>query len=307
MSTFNDLTYIIRQRGLKKFVVRLVSEINDDAVLTNAAAIAYAWMFALFPFFIFLLTLLPLLPDGVRAHVIELTGSFLRDQLTPDAANTILANVDQVMNQQRSGLLSFGLLLTLYFASGGMSTLMGALDVAYEVDRPRNFLTRRLIGIALTMFTAVCILIIAVVLPVGAAVKAWFDHAYPGRFNLPVTVLYVIVRYCIGLVALQLMLGVLYHYGTSHRTKLSFLSPGVLFAVFAWLLSGFAIRYYFSNYADYSKTYGTLAGVVVLLLVLYVNATVVLIGAEINSEVDLQSEEISSPYAGDDSASRPHP
>lgn len=306
MPRLSDLTFVVRRRGAVSFGRRLIKEINDDAVLTNAAAIAYAWMFALFPFLIFLLTLIPFLPETTRVMGMETIERVLNDQLTPAAASTITANISQVVNQTNGKLLSFGLILTLYAASGGMSTVMAALDTAYEVEKPRNFFSRRLVAMTLTIFMSGCVMVILLVLPIGAAVKAWMDNQYPVLNSPPVLACFIVVRYTIGLTFMQLLVGVIYHYGTRYRNKLHFFSPGAMFTVLMWLLTSIGLRFYFSHFADYSKTYGTVAGMVVLLMIFYIDSAVLLIGAEIDSEIEAEKKDLQSAYISADAASRPH-
>ncbi|MGC4032316.1 MAG: YihY/virulence factor BrkB family protein [Tepidisphaeraceae bacterium] len=93
------------------------------------------------------------------------------------------------------------------------------------------------------------------------------------------------LRYTIGLSVLLTMVGVLYHFGPSQRQRIRFLSPGGLFVVIGWLITGFALRFYFSHSTSYSKTYGTVAGMVIMLMVFYLDAIIILVGAELNHEI----------------------
>lgn len=306
MSALADLSLVLRHRGIWPFVKCVVKEVNEDAVFTNAAAVAYAWMFALFPFFILLLTLIPFLPEQTRADGMKVIGRTLNEQLTPEAASTILANISQVVNQTNARLLSIGIVLTIYAASGGMNMIMAALDTAYEVEKPRNFLTRRLIAMVLTLFMTLVVIAILVVLPIGAAAKHWLDHRFPVLNSPPVLVLYVVVRYAIGLSLMQLLVAVVFRYGTRYRHGIQFFSTGAVFTVLLWLLTSIGLRFYFSHFANYSKTYGTVAGMIILLMIFYIDAAVLLIGAEIDSEIELARKEINSPYTAVDGASRPH-
>lgn len=299
MPSIKEFLELIKQTGLIKFLLRVYKEMNDDAVFTNAAAIAYAWMFAIFPFFIFLLTLTPYIPAQWRDSAMANLEVYLRDYVTPDAAAVVMKNVGEVISHSHGGLLSFGIVLTLWAASGGMSTTMTALDTAYEVEKGRNYLWRRIVAMSLTIFMTTNLLLIMLLLPIGAAIKLLVQKFYPDIMPVGLDVLFTIARYCGALILMLFLVSVLFHFGRSQRGKFTFFSPGTIFTVAGWLLTGFALRLYLSHFDSYSKTYGTVAGMVIMLLVFYLNSIVLLIGAEIDSEIVFSHRELQSPYQED--------
>ncbi|HEX8340316.1 MAG TPA: YihY/virulence factor BrkB family protein [Tepidisphaeraceae bacterium] len=292
MPRISDLKLIHRSPGLWPFAKRVYAEINEDDVFMHASAMAYAWIFAVFPFFIFLLSLLPYVPPQARAAAKEFIRQSLVDSLTRAPAETIMANVNDLFENPKSGLMSLGVVLTLYAASGGMNMTMNAIDQAFDVQKPRRYVTKRVIAMGLTVFMCVCILIILLVIPVGNFVTAMLD-AYKSR--LPVIVqdiisgpsryLLIVARYIIGLTVMQILIGVVYHYGRSQRNRLRFFTPGSIFVALGWVATGLAMRVYVEGYANYSKTYGTVAGMVIMLMIFYFNAVILLVGAEIDSEI----------------------
>jgi len=314
MARFRDLVLIAREYGLWGFLKRLYAEINDDNVFTNAAAMAYAWMFAVFPFMIVVMTLLPYVPDQYRAEATKMTRSVLADSLTKDASDTIMEQMDKVLSQPRSGLLSLGILLTLFAASGGMNATMTALDRAFDVDKPRKYVWKRIVAMMLTIFMCLCLIIIVVLIPVGSLVTnlltrhagnlpAWAQDLMAG-WTIP---LLTVARYVIGLTVMQILIGVIYHFGRSRRNhRIRFFTPGSIVAALGWIGTGFGMRIYVENFANYSKTYGAVAGMVVMLMVFYFNAIIILLGAEIDSEVRQIKSEIASDRKPEASSGMPN-
>lgn len=295
MARLRDLVLVPMRYGVWKFLKRLYDEINQDNVYTNAAAMAYAWMFAVFPFVIFLLTLIPYLPVEFRSHAVDLTQQVLEQSLTPTSAQTILNNIGDVVNNPRGGLLSLGLILTLFAASGGMNATMTALDMAFDVEKPRTYLWRRLVAMMLTVFMCLCLIVIVIAIPIGSLVTRlvleYNDKLPPSIrpwFNDTTLILLTVARYIVGLTVMQVLIGVIYHFGRSRRNhRIRFFTPGSILAGIGWVATGMAMRFYVENFANYSKTYGAVAGMVVMLTVFYINAIIILIGAELDNEIRL--------------------
>lgn len=300
MARLRDLVLVPMQYGVWKFLKRLYDEINQDNVYTNAAAMAYAWMFAVFPFVIFLLTLIPYLPVEFRSHAVDLTRQVLEQSLTPTSAQTILNNIGDVVNNPRGGLLSLGLILTLFAASGGMNATMTALDMAFDVEKPRTYLWRRLVAMMLTVFMCLCLIVIVIAIPIGSLVTKllleYNDKLPPGIrqwFSDTTLILITVARYIIGLTVMQILIGVIYHFGRSRRNhRIRFFTPGSILAAAGWIATGMAMRFYVENFANYSKTYGAVAGMVVMLMVFYINAIIILIGAELDNEIRLVRQDM---------------
>jgi len=298
MARVADFIHAVKQIGPWGFAKRVWRETNEDNVFTNAAAMAYAWAFAVFPFLIFLLTLLPYLPINTQKATIHYIELFMyRSGMTDSVVSLVRDPLKAVMSQAHTGFLSLGLLLTLYAASGGMNTTMSALDEAFEVERPRAFIWKRLWAIVLTLFACLGVVIILIALPVsGLALHLLLAHIHElplpswvmGLINVPMLVLITFIRYLIGLFVMQLMIGFLYRFGPSHPHRLRFLSPGAIFATVGWIATGAGMRFYFTHFAEtsYARTYGIVAGMIIMLLVFYLDGIIVLIGAEIDSEVE---------------------
>ena len=151
MPRLRDIPIAIRKVGALELGKRVMRQVYEDDLLVWASALAYSWLFALFPFLIFLLTLLPYIPEAQKQQVHGTINDFLK-QLPTESAATLREWVDRtifaVLNQTHRNIMSIGLAVALWVASSGMSVTMTALDRCYDVNNGRSFLKHRAIAIA---------------------------------------------------------------------------------------------------------------------------------------------------------------
>jgi len=284
MARLQDVPRAVRSVGFTRFAKNLVKRIADDDLTTQAAAVAYAWLFAVFPFLIFLITLAAYMPKENRKQVVDKITDTIGRVMQHDAANTITTNLNQVLNVPRGGLLSVGLLITLWIASGGMRTTMSSLDTAYDAKRRRPFWVQWPLAVLLTIIVAAMAAVVFVLLPVGSAVENYMveHHVLPDALLWT----FSIARVGLAVILVLAFLSLVYQYGTVVRHPFALVSPGAVFTLVVWFALGWGFRIYVDKIGTYQKTYGAVGGVAVLLLFFYLDAWVLLVGAEINSQVD---------------------
>ena len=288
MARLSDVPRVISSVGALGMAKRVWNQVNDDGLFTWASALAYSWLFAVFPFLIFILSLVPYLPENTKEQAKAEIRGFV-EQLPAPAANTIWQNVDSVFDRPKSGLLIVSLALAIWAASGGMAATMGALDKCYELERGRRFYKQRAVAVLLTLSVATLIIAVVVLLPVGTTVKNWLvGNGYVNETNIALVVVFDIVRWTLALLFMVTALTLLYHFGPGVKHKFHWVTPGAVFCLVVWLVLGQVFRIYVNKFGKYEQTYGTVGGVAVLLLFFYVDALVLLIGAEINSEIDFE-------------------
>jgi membrane protein len=295
MARIRDIPTVLRKAGPWQFAKKVYWRINDDNLFTWASALAYSWLFAVFPFFLVLMTLLPYLPEryktGVKDQIQELIYRIPNDPNDPaDAADTLWTNIEprlnQVLNEPPKGFFSIGLILTLWAASGGMAMTMAAMDRCYDVKVSRPYWKQRPLAILMTIVVATFILMVLILIPVGSLVTNWAFRQFVDAISMPLLVLWQIARYGLSFVLLFGVLSIIYYFGPNVRQRYHPVTPGAVFSVVIWLLLGFAFSQYILRFGKYNETYGTVGGVAVLLLFFYIDALVLLIGAEINCEMD---------------------
>ncbi len=287
MAKLRDVPVVLHRVGLWGFAKRLWDQIAEDNLLTWASALAYSWLFAVFPFFIVLLSLLPYLPSVTKEKARDQVYGLLQ-QLPREAADTIWSNLTDLLDKPRQGLLGIGIAMTFFAASGGMSMTMAAIERCYELKATRPFYRQRPLAIMLTLIVMVLLLSVLILLPVGTIVTRWLEvyglipHSLMRGLDL--------ARWSLAMLFMAATVSVIYFFSPNIKQRFNPLSPGALFTIAVWIILGMLFRLYIDRFGGraYNRTYGTVGGVVILLLFFYVDALVLLVGAEINSEIDFE-------------------
>lgn len=295
MARLQDVPRVLRTVGPIVFLKRIVREILDDNLFTLAGGLAYAWLFAIFPFLVFLMNLFPLLYKSTEEAKDTKSGMrvFLQAALPDPAAATLWNHMDRridaIIESPSRSIASVSLLVALWAASKGIGVTMGAMEKCYELEKGRAFYTRRPMAFGLTMMVTALVFAIVLLLPAGAAFKEWMVGE---SRNLSFWSIWAfdVLRGILAVVAVLMILGLLYHFGPSVKHRWQILTPGSVFVLTAWVVVGLAFRYYVNHFGKnkYEETYGSVGGAAILLLLFYVDALVLLIGAEINSEMDFE-------------------
>lgn len=272
--------------GWKQILRRAYRETQEDNVPLLAAGVAFFAFLSLFPALIAGVSLYGLVadPEQVQAQITSLTSA-----LPQEAATLVTDQVREIAGQSSRALgvgLVVSVLAALFTASGGVANLMKAVNLAYDEPETRGFVKLRATALLLT---ACAIVFLAVAVGLVAVVPVLLDAlglSGVGR------VLVQVLRWG-GLVVFVLVaLAVVYRYAPDRdNPRLRWVGLGSVVATVLWLLGSAAFSLYVSTFGSYSETYGTLAGVAVLLLWLFLTSFVVLLGAEINSELEQQTAE----------------
>lgn len=288
MARLRDVPIALAKVGPWTLCKRIAGQIAEDDVLTLGAALAYSWLFALFPFMVFLLTLVPLLPEKFKPDIKEHIEDMIEGKLTEEQVRKVVEEVDFLVTRSRDkSVLSMSLVLAIWAASAGMARTMYAMDKAYDIDKGRAFYRRRALAVGLTFVVATLIVLVLILLPISTAILKWLVRQ--GDIIPGVYVMVNIGRYFVALFLMFTILAIIYHFGPTIRQRFVPLTPGAIFCVSVWLLLGWAFRKYlveFGGAENYRNTYGAVAGAAILLLFFYIDALVLLIGAEINSEIN---------------------
>jgi membrane protein len=274
----------IPPKGWWQITRRSVKEIGADNLTLVAKGVAFSWFMALFPGLVGAVSIYGLVtsPADVRSQVASLSSSL------PDSAQTLITTQLRSLASSSSGALSIGLiisvLLALWSASAGMSGLVQALNIAYDEEEQRNFVVKRGLALLLTigfvLFFGVTIGLIAVFPFVTHLIGT----------SLLARILLQVLRWAVLIAVAVVALGLLYRVGPDRDAPaVRWLSLGSAVATVIWVVVSVGFAFYVDDFGSYAKTYGALAGVVVLLLWFWITALVVLIGAEINAETEAQT------------------
>lgn len=265
----------------KQLTVRVYHEMANDNVSGYAAQLAYYFLFSLFPFFLFLAALLGFLPiPDLMEKILDAGGRFLPQE----AMHLVRDTVVELVTNQKGGLLSFGILIALWSASGAVSAMTDSLNQAYGVKESRPFWKVRGLALLLTIVLAVLMVAASLLLIFGPHIGNLIA-SYVGlgdTFNI----VWNIARWPVVLFFAMFSVALVYYYAPDVQQEWKWITPGSVFAVVGWILVSLGFGYYVDHFGSYNKTYGSIGAIIVLLTWMYISGFVLLLGGEINSEIE---------------------
>jgi membrane protein len=266
---------------LKELIARVWKEMNEDDVFAIAAQLAYYFLFALFPLLLFLVTLIGFLPiENLYGEMV----SFISQVLPTDAVSLIQGNIDTIMKDQRGGLLSIGLIGTLWAASRAVANLCAALNKAYDVEEHRPWWKIQAISLGLTISLSLFAIVSVILIIFGGQIGKWVADAMGLGFLFEFT--WNLIRLFLAAVIMMGILATLYFFGPDVEQKWKWVTPGAVVAVLGWIGASLAFAYYVNHFGSYNKTYGTIGAVIILLTWMYLTGLMILVGGEINSVIE---------------------
>src|SRR5437868_314256 len=259
----------------KQFFLALKGRFIKDKLMDVAGSVTFFGVLALFPFLLFLVTLagLVLQPQQVEQFIRE-----IGNVAPADATRIIAEQIRDIHKSQSVGLLTVGFVGAIWSASGGVVSLMDALNGLHHVEDRRPFWKTRGLAV-LTTFGASAAILIAALVGVAAGPIA---QAFGG----PVARLVIWLRLPVAGLLIALVWAVLYQILPDVPRRFRFLTPGSVVAVAIWLIASWGFSFYVLHFGEYNKTYGAIGGAIVMLMWMWISAMVLLAGALINAVLE---------------------
>ena len=275
------LAYFETSLGWPELLRRTVKETQADKGFGLAAQLAYYFFLALFPALLFLIALTGVFAD---AGLVERLVNMMSGAVPPDVVSIIRDQLIRISQGDQGGILTFGVLAALWSSSAAMVSLIDSLNNAYDVEDARPWWKQRLVAIGLTVGIAVFVIASFALVLAGPELADWLA----GRLGLGSAFAWTwkILQWPIVFSLVALALCVVYYFGPDVEQDFVYLTPGSVLATVLWLLGSLAFRFYVVNFASYNETYGAIGGAMVLLLWLYLSGLVVIVGAEMNAEIE---------------------
>ena len=260
---------------LEMYIIGIV----EGALTTRAGGIAYSFFMAIFPFMLFVLTLIPFIPiEGFQEGLITLISEILPPK-TFNAVDTVLLDI---LNNKQAGLLSFGFLVSIFLMTNGVNAIFGGFEYSYHIKESRNVLRAYFLSM-LVSFVMALFLVITVTLTVfyqllldSIIKRGWVEDEIfwlqIGRGALFVIMIFTIVS-------------ILYKYGTKTGKYSRFFSPGSIFTTLLSILTFYLFSYYVNEFAQYNQLYGSIGTLLILMLFIWLNAIILLLGFELNASI----------------------
>ncbi len=248
----------------------------------RASALAFNFFLALFPAIIFLFTLIAYIPiDDFHGEIIAYIDRFL----PPSAFDLLIDTINDILKNQNAGLLSFGFVAALYFASNGFANMISAFDLDVDRKFQRNWFNIRLKSFGL-MFLVTSILLTTIVVSLTVDYSlvylegiSWIKYSW---IQLAVKVL----EFILTVMLVYLIFSSLYYFGSSKVASWKFFSPGSTLATFLALITTYGFTLYVENFNSYNKLYGSIGTILMIMVLFFFNSFVVLIGFELNKSID---------------------
>jgi membrane protein len=268
-----------RLKTARELSVVVYQELFRTRAFTMAAAMSYYFLLALLPLLIFLSAMLGYLPiPGLFDQLLDILAVLV----PPEAMHMVQRILTSLLAPHRGGLLSFGLLSYLWTASGGFAASIEALNVAYDVEKERSWWRDRLLALLLTFTTGgLCLLGLLLIIA-----GPHFGHLLTELFPIPKAFgdLWPFSRLVLIFVTFVVAVEIQYYLAPNRKQRFVETLPGALVAVIGIFVSSAGLGYYFAHLANYSKAYGSLGAVIILMVWFYVVALLFVVGAEWNAE-----------------------
>lgn len=258
-----------------------ITGIQKNSLTTRASSLAFRFFLALFPSIIFLFALIPYIPiENFHEELLIL----IKDVLPENAYKMSMSTIDELITNKNDGLLSFGFLFALYLASDGVNSMITAFNDSYHSIKKGSFIEKRLRSLlVLVILTSLMVVAIGLIVFSGVITDYLIDHNY--LHNDYSIYLIKFVKFIILLFLFFLGISSIYYFGNIKSMKFRFMSAGSTLATILTILLSTGFAYYVNNFSTYNKIYGSIGTLMVIMLWLYFNSLVLLIGFELNASI----------------------
>jgi membrane protein len=256
--------------------------IQKGSIKSRASSVAYSFFLALFPAIIFLFSLIPYIPvDNFQTQLLLL----IKDILPSDAYVATSETIEDIVRHQRGEVLSIGFLLVIFFSTNGIIALIEGFNKSYHVKETRRGFGQRIVAFSLTGILSL-LLIIAILLIIfsESVVNSLVDNGII-KNKMQVFLLYAGKWFIIIMLFLSAISSI-YYFGPALKKKWRFISPGSLLAAFLCILTAIGFGFFVNKFGNYNKVYGSIGTLIVIMLWIYYNSLILIIGFELNASID---------------------
>ncbi len=273
-----------------------ITGIVKGALTTRASAIAFSFFTALFPFLLFVLIIIPHVPiDDFKIEFLRFLESFLPPSTTDFFFQNIFENIDQ---SQRGGLLSSVFILSIMLMANGVNAVFSGFSNSYHENLSRNVFRQYFYALGVALILAMLLIVTIIVLGyfqiyvIQNLLDALENRGY--QVQSQSVFWYNVAKYVFSSLMLYLATAILYYFGTTEGKQFKFFSVGALFTTLLILLSSYLFAIYIENFGQYNKLYGSIGALLILLLYLWLNANILLLGHELNASLQQLKKDFTS-------------
>lgn len=255
--------------------------LSEGYITSRASAVSYNFFLAVFPSIIFLFTIIPFIPI---AHFQQSLLDLIQDFIPGQAYETVKETVEDIVIRPHGGLLSVGFILTLYFATNGINSLMEAFNNTFHAIETRSFIKQRLISILLMIIVSFLLIFAIGLMTFGTGILTFI---LPPRITNSGFFFGVIgvIKWLIILATLFFTIAFLYYFAPAKRKHFRFISAGASLATFLIIVTTLGFNFYVDNFSKYNALYGSIGTLLIVLLWIYFNSFSLLLGFELNASI----------------------
>lgn len=266
---------------LYNVAVFFIKGLYKGYITTRAAAVSFSFFLAIFPSLIFLFTIIPFIP----IHNFQQSLLMIIRDIIPNATYlTVKETLEDIVTRPRGGLLSLGFVLTLYFATNGIHSLIEGFNSTYHTIETRSLLRQRLISVFLVFVLSLLLIISIGLMTVGPHLLAWLLPSEILQSNLYLLLIWLI-KWLIILIMLFFAISFIYYFAPAKKENFRFISAGSTLATLLIVITTQGFNFYVSNFSKYNALYGSIGTLLIILLWIYFNAFSLLIGFELNVSI----------------------
>lgn len=269
-----------KKRSIVDFIIYFIVKVKNDDIFALGSQLAYYLILSFFPFLIFLMTLVGF--SNLNSGEI-LDG--LRTILPMNVFTLIDKTVIEVVDTQNSGLLGASIVLTIWSASSGFRAVTKGLNKAYDIKENRSFIKRVLVAMVFTFALAMTIVLTLALLVFGDLIGKYLVSVLP--FEEVIGWLWNVSRYFLIVFIMVWIFAGIYRYTPAKKIRWREVVPGAIISTLGWIAVSVGFSYYINNIANYSRLYGGLGAVFVLMTWIYITSIILILGAEINSVISM--------------------
>jgi membrane protein len=272
-----------------KLTRRVIGDAMEDDLAGRASGLAFDLLLAFFPLLVLLLAIFAMFASRSLELRIDLL-SYFSDFLPPMAFQLLSSTIDELAAHASGGKLTIGIVSVLWFASGGISSMISGLHWAYRVKDDRSWIKVRAVAIAMTLVIATLIVSALSLVLVGGFLLHWGTSRL--HLNTVMVAIWKVLQWPTAWFFVVLSYALIYSYGpNAQRRRWYWITPGSTFGALLWLSASVGFRVYLNFYNTYTATYGSLGAVVILIVWLYVAGLTFLVGGEIDANIERASDE----------------
>lgn len=290
---FIEWTKVLILPGFKPLPLYTVAgfffkELSKESLVNKASSLAYTFMLAVFPGIIFLFTLIPYIPIS---DFQEQLLSLMQLVLPKNAFLAVQTTLEDIVRNQNAKLLSFGFFFALFFATNGVHKLMKAFNKASLVNENRSWWKQRMVATILTFMIVFALIFGLGIITFGEYIAGLLRTKL--GINRYFLILVVELARWTTLTGLYFItISMVYKYGPATRKKWKFFSPGSWLATVLAILTFVGFAYYINNFSTYNKLYGSIGTLIVMMIWMYINSLIILIGFELNASIELSKRSL---------------